>query len=161
MNLEIYKECIIDRSTDKSYEKIYCNSSFCSHCQGKYCCNTMGCGIDPKDLKEISISLIIKLLQSDIVCIDRYFDDEENSTMFLRIKNIDNDIFSFDYGFGCMLQTEYGCPLSFGYRPREARELIPNYDHTKCQPVYTREQCAKDWEPYQEILTDVAIRFLD
>lgn len=136
------------------------NSDLCKQCAGR-CCSNLGCHISPDDLKEISVQSIINFIdESGCISIDWWEGDPITDTpngkrvYYLRAKSRDSKV--IDPGFGenpCSLLTENGCPLPFSYRPKGARELIPN--EKKCEEKYLKIQCAIDWLEYQDIMEKV------
>lgn len=61
----------------------------------------------------------------------------------------------------CVLwNSKSGCRFSFNKRPKGGRELIPMYiPMEKCREVYTEEQAAIDWFPWQELMYDLYLYF--
>ena len=135
------------------------NIKQCKECGG-ICCQTMGCHISPFDLKEISYQFIIDFIEeTNCISIDWWegspFDESDNiyRVYFLRLKNRNAKIIDPSYGGICSILTDVGCPLSFEYRPRGARDLIP--EENDCRIEYSKQQCAIDWYPYQNTLEKV------
>ena len=142
------------------------NYNTCKECGGK-CCKNLACHISPSDLKTISKESIINLIdESGCISIDwwdgdpRKNDKNDNSkTFYLRIRNKDAKV--IDAAFGghpCSLLTDSGCPINFEYRPKGARDLIPVADK-ECKVLYSKQQCAIDWIPYQDILKEVYLYY--
>lgn len=134
-----------------------CNAELCKNCGGM-CCYSMGCHISPLDLKEISFEAIVNLInESDCVSLDWWDGDpvteahDGTRRYYLRIKNIGAKVIDPSYGGVCTILTDNGCPLSFEYRPRGARELVPN-EYNGCIVGYSKRQCAIDWSPFNDIL---------
>lgn len=141
------------------FEQSKINNELCKKCDGS-CCKTMGCHISPFNLKEISVEFIISLInESGCVSIDWWdgnpiTNEHDNQRVyFLRIKNINSNIIDPSFGGTCSILTDNGCPLSYEYRPKGARELIP--DENECRVEYSKQQCAIDWYNYQDIMTQV------
>jgi hypothetical protein len=137
------------------------NCSICKECGGK-CCNCMGCHISPFDLKEINKESIIALIdESQCISIDWWEgnpatgESNGSKSFYLRIRNKDATV--IDPAFGghpCILLTDTGCPLCYKYRPKGARDLIPNATD-ECDALYEKQQCAIDWMPYSDIMREV------
>ena len=139
------------------------NRHICKECGGQ-CCKSMGCHISPFDLKEISKESIIAFIdESQCISIDWWegnakTNEKDNSKSFyLRIRNKNAKV--IDPAFGrhvCSLLTDMGCPLHFVYRPKGGRGLVPNPNMTdECQVLYEKQQCAIEWMPYLDIMTEV------
>lgn len=140
------------------------NCDICSACSGS-CCKGQGCHISPDDLKEITPEAIIAFIdEAKCISIDWWegnpVTDEHTSNMrvyYLRIKN--KNASTLDPAMGpkrCGLLTDTGCPIDFIYRPKGARELIPNMDLSKeCFVNYSKQQCCIDWMKYQNVLEQV------
>jgi len=135
------------------------NTEICKKCGGK-CCKATGCHISPFDLKEISVEFIINLIdETGCISIDWWDgnpitnEHTNEKAYFLRIKN--QDSFTVDPTFGgiCSILTDIGCPLSFEYRPRGARDLVPS--EGECQVLYSKQECAIDWYAYHDIMEEV------
>jgi hypothetical protein len=72
-------------------------------------------------------------------------------TYFLRMRHKGANIVDPSYGGTCSIwDEENGCPIEFKKRPMGARMLIPNKDG--CVTQYTNQQCAIDWEKYNDVL---------
>lgn len=135
------------------------NTEMCKGCGG-CCCKSMGCHISPFDLKEISVKSIINLIdEAQCISIDWWdgnpLTNEHDNTRcyFLRIKNRDSKVIDPSFGGVCSILTDIGCPLSFEYRPKGARDLIPC--ENDCVDNYSKQQTAIDWMPYQDIMKEV------
>lgn len=158
----IFSKYFIPAKKDSS--KIDCG--LCKKCKG-FCCKSMGCHISPHDLKEITVESIIALIdESKCISIDWWEgnpitnESTGEEVYFLRIKNKECKIVDPSYGGTCSILKDSGCPLSYEYRPKGARELIPNKD-ADCIDGYSKQQCAIDWYPYKEILEKVCLYYLD
>ena len=137
-------------------ENIYVNKDVCSKCGG-ICCRSMGCHISPSNLKEVTYDYIKKMLDTGFVSID-YWDgdpitDKNNGerAYFLRMRNVNAPVADPSWGGQCILLTSKGCPLQFKDRPLGARLLVPK-ENEECIPEYTKQDCAKDWFKYNDIL---------
>lgn len=138
------------------------NSHICSECGGR-CCNNLGCHISPNDLKEITKESIISLIdESGCISIDYWEGNPEteeydgNRCYYLRIKNENAKV--IDAAFvqnSCSILTDKGCPLSFEYRPKGARDLIPAYGNIDCKDTYSKQQCCIDWMKHQSVMNEV------
>lgn len=138
--------------------KIYKN--ICKDCG--HCCNNMGCHISPFDLKQITVQSIIDLIdESKCISIDWWEGnpftehcDGVTKGFFLRIRNNNSSVIDPSFGGRCVILTDYGCPLSFGYRPKGGRDLLPmKFDD--CIDGYSKQECACDWFKYHDILEEV------
>lgn len=141
------------------------NNQLCKKCGGQ-CCKSMGCHISPFDLKNISITSIISLIdESDCISIDWWDGNpiteeiDDSRVYFLRIKNKNSKIVDPSYGGVCSILTNNGCPLSFEYRPKGARDLIPK--ELYCHDRYSKRQCAIDWLTYQDVMSEVYNHYED
>lgn len=159
----LFSKYFIPASSDNS--KV--NTNLCEKCGGS-CCKNMGCHISPFDLKEISVESIINLIEeSNCISIDWWEGNpitEENTgerAFYLRIRNENSVIIDPSYGGKCSILTDNGCPLSFEYRPKGARELIPNINNKCCRDGYSKRQCAIDWYSYKDIMEQVYDHFHD
>ena len=131
----------------------------CKTCAGS-CCKSMGCHISPNDLRSITFDSLKNLIdETNAISIDWWegnpFDKNDHSidmAFFLRIRNKNKNVLDPSWGGQCCLLTETGCPLLFQYRPKGARALIPN-ENGDCYTKYSKEQCAKEWYQYNDILT--------
>lgn len=141
------------------------NSSICKKCNGK-CCHNLGCYISPYDFISVTKENIRNLInESKCVSIDWWEGNPltdkntEERFFFLRIKN--KNSFTVDPSFGgtCSILTDKGCPLSFAYRPKGARDLIPNINECDC--LYTKQQCAIEWASYNNILEELYQEYVD
>ena len=135
------------------------NIELCRKCGGE-CCKSMGCHISPFDLKEISVKSIISLIdETECISIDWWEGNpitnqsDGSRAYFLRIKNKNANIIDPSFGGLCSILTDNGCPLSFEYRPKGARDLIPK--EISCHDRYSKHQCAIDWFEYQNVLIEV------
>jgi hypothetical protein len=137
------------------------DTELCKNCGG-LCCHAMGCHISPFDLKEISTEFIIRLIdESGCISIDWWdgnpITDDGNRDVhgyFLRMKHKDAKVIDASYGDVCGLLSDTGCPVSFEYRPKGARELIPSAE-SGCIVGYSKQQCAIDWFQYHDIMEEV------
>ena len=141
--------------------------SICKECGGK-CCHSLGCHISPHDLLSISKESIRNLIdESQCISIDWWdgnpitgVNDGEKS-FFLRIKNKNSFVVDPSFGGICSILTDSGCPLNFAYRPKGARELIPVPGDKDCNVGYSKQECAADWLPYNDILRELCEEYID
>lgn len=139
----------------------------CKQCGG-LCCKGCGCHISPNDLLDLSKESIINLIdESQCISIDWWEgnplhdeqtdEDLHKKVYFLRIRNKERQI--IDPAFGpneCAILTETGCPLSFEYRPRGGRELLPVENmEDNCIIGYSKKDCCIDWIDHQDVLVEV------
>lgn len=159
------------------------NKTICSKCKGQ-CCKQMGCHFSPEDFKEISFEALKaeidkghisidwwegnpfeEINYSFIASIDEYdfgiseIDEDDEDTIerayFLRAKNVGANIIDASWGGTCSLLTEKGCSLSYNDRPKGGRELIPVEGNKECITNYSKQDCAKEWHTYDDILTQL------
>lgn len=141
------------------------DSSVCTNCT-RCCCKMMGCHISPEDLKEISVESIINLIdESKCISIDYWEGNPKTEEhgyrgYYLRMRNRGSYTIDPAYRGVCMLLSDTGCLLSFSYRPKGARELIPN-PTDDCYAGYTKQQCAIDWMDYEDIMKQVYQHYHD
>lgn len=142
-----------------SYDCAKVCSDVCTKCGGE-CCTIMGCHIAPSDLKEISVDAIISLIdETGCISIDWWVGNPVTGEFgykgyYLRMRNEDANIIDPAWsGHRCSILTDTGCPLSFEYRPKGARELIPN--EILCDAMYPKQQCAIEWDKYHDIMSKV------
>lgn len=127
----------------------------------------MGCAFVPEDFKEkITYKLLLEVLRTGLVSINNYWgnpeveDDEDYSDIyyFPKMRNLpdkfNNGCIIEDNYFGrCCILTENGCPLSFNYRPYEAKSLIPKEtENDKCKEGISKKEYTAKWIPYKRIL---------
>ena len=160
--LEIFKKYF--KPIQEEQSKI--NDSICKKCGGE-CCHNMGCHISPYDLLSISKESIRNLIdESQCISIDWWDGDpvtNENNkekSFFLRIKNKDSFVIDPSFGGACSILTDSGCPLNFSYRPKGARELIPAHCNDDCYIGYSKQECAIDWLPYNDILKELCKEYM-
>ena len=133
MNLEAYKKYF---KPSEEYHKGKTNPQICKACGGD-CCKSMGCHIAPDDLMSLTLSDIISFID-------------------------ESGCISIDWWEGNPITNERDnkrCPLSFEYRPKGARELIPDID--KCNQSYSKQQCAIDWMQYSDIMEQVYNHYIE
>lgn len=138
------------------------------------CCQCFPCYISPHDLKDLSFEGIIALLESGVVSVD-WYEPNQNSVhpemrtdgniphLFLRMRGAKRKVVDPAFGLTCCIlwDKDKGCPLDFAYRPKGARELIPNQDMDKgCESTYEKDDCALEWDPYKEILNKAVSHFM-
>ena len=136
------------------------NKKICSLCKGM-CCKKMGCHYSPQDFKEISFDLLKIEIDKGHISIDWWegnpfdeLDDSIERVYFLRVRNVKSKIIDPSWGGVCSLLTENGCSLEYKDRPKGGRELIPN-EKRDCILNYNKQDCAKEWYKYDEILTQL------
>ena len=141
--------------------------SICKKCGGR-CCQGLGCYISPHDLLSISKDSIRNLIdESQCISIDWWDGNPETGTnsgeksFFLRIKNKNSFVVDPSFGGICSILTDSGCPLNFAYRPKGARELIPDSSDKSCHIGYSKQECAIDWLPYNDILEELCKEYMD
>lgn len=140
--------------------------SICKSCGGG-CCHSLGCHISPHDLLSVSKESIRNFIdESKCISID-WWDgnpvtnkNNGEKSFFLRIMNKDSFVVDPSFGGQCSILTDSGCPLIFAYRPKGARELIPISGEADCHCGYTKQQCAADWLPYNDILSELCEEYV-
>lgn len=136
----------------------------CAECGGR-CCKSMGCHFSPNDFDDLSIESLEKILSEGDVSIDWWEGDVTggnlDKTYFLRMRHVDAKIVDPSWGGRCVALTDSGCRLSFEKRPLGGRALIPskNSNQKDCKQTYSKENCCRDWYPYQYILAKLRLRF--
>lgn len=133
------------------------NLEICSKCKGK-CCKAMGCHFSPDDFKDLSYEGLKKEMDKGYISIDWWegnpFDPDKRNEIprafFLRVRNRDAKIVDASWGGACSLLSEKGCTLSYEERPKGGKELIPAVP--KCIIKYSKDECAKEWYKYDDIL---------
>lgn len=66
------------------------------------------------------------------------------------------------WGGRCVLHTDKGCSIPYEVRPKGARWLIAKHSKSEyCDDAYSKQQCAIDWIPYQDILLKLKEYFND
>ena len=141
--------------------------SICKKCGGR-CCQGLGCHIWPHDLLFISKDSIRNLIdESQCISIDWWDGNPETGvnggekSFFLRIKNKNSFVVDPSFGGICSILTDSGCPLNFSYRPKGARELIPVPGDKDCHVGYSKQECAVDWLPYNDILRELCKEYMN
>lgn len=142
------------------------NLELCSKCKGK-CCKAMGCHFSPDDFEDLSFEGLKKEIDKGYISIDWWegnpFDTDNRKEIprafFLRIRNRDSKIINPSWGGVCSLLTDKGCILSYNKRPKGGRDLIPAVP--ECRITYTKDQCARDWYKYNDILSELEDYYYD
>lgn len=159
------------------YEPCKENCNICKTCaqERPVCCQCFPCYISPHDLKDLSFEGIIGLLETGAVSIDWYETDGESRHpelrvdgdvphLFLRMRGAKRKVVDPAFGLTCcaLWDKNKGCPLEFGYRPKGARELIPNpkIGDESCASTYEKDDCAVEWDPYKGILDKATEYFI-
>lgn len=142
----------------------------CRQCRGR-CCRERGCSLSPEDLhrafaretgsekhwseEEGLCQAVLFLLQketgNELYAID-YFNMAGAPVFYLRMRHKCHTFIGVDAIGECVALAEDGCTLDAERRPRGGRYLKSSPDG-HCVQNYTREMMAKDWEPYQKILS--------
>ena len=158
------------KSINKDYDvKKNVNAKICKSCGG-LCCKNCGCHFSPDDFKKISFEFLKKEIKNgfiSIVCVDREFILQDENVLILRIRNKGMPIVDFGYDSApCILLTNSGCKLDYEHRPTGAKLLIPSdsfdkYHVRMCNSKYTIEDCCYEWEPYQNILSELVKYFFN
>lgn len=147
------------------------NPELCAKCGG-VCCKNCGCHFSPDDFVDISFESLKRELEKGYIsidCIDGEMICRRGFFYILRIRNRDAEIVDFTYiRTPCILHTKTGCKLSYDKRPMGGRFLIPvaytnsvGQSAIDCHSTYTVEDCCREWEPYQEILSKLVHYFKD
>ena len=162
MNLEAYKKYF---KPSEECHKGKTNPQICKGCGGD-CCKSMGCHIAPDDLMSLNVGDIISFIdESGCISVDWWEGNpvtnerDGKKYCFLRIKNKNENVIAPSWGGECSILTDTGCSLSFEYRPKGARELIPDLDN--CHQNYTKQQCAIDWMQYSDVMEQVYNHYIE
>jgi hypothetical protein len=161
---ETFKSLIRNNDDEASHT----DYEMCRKCFEKnrvVCCCIFPCEIDASDLTEISESVILKLLETGLVTLDKWdgsMDYEETSmclpdTYYLRMRSIeDKGPVYFGFGGECVAWSDKGCTLEFYHRPYYGRmESCKDKIETS-----SKFRSCKSWVPYQEILQNVVDMYL-
>ena len=140
------------------------NKQLCKECGGR-CCKRMGCHYSPDDFEEITYESLKKEIEKGFISIDWWEgnpfeenkDDDISKAYYLRIRNKDGEIVDPSWGGECILLTDDSCPLSYEERPKGARMLEP--DEYGCISYYNKQQAARDWYKYNDILSKLVEEF--
>lgn len=138
------------------------NPVLCSECKGK-CCKGMGCHFSPRDFDNITYESLNALIERGNISIDWWEgdvfgkDEQKNRTYYLRMRNKGADVVNPSWGGECILLTDQGCILPFEQRPLGGKSLIPCVGD--CKNKYTKEDCCKEWQPYEFILQKLVDKF--
>ena len=140
------------------------DKSICLACtNNKTCCETMGCHLSPKDLKEgVNFKSLKSLLSSGNYAVDWWEgdvmgEDRRGQSHYLRARNVRESAYCGSWGGVCVLLTDQGCSLSFSERPFGGKAVIPSKSG-ECPTIYSKEQSAKDWYQYNDLILDVVNR---
>lgn len=85
--------------------------------------------------------------------------EEIPRAFFLRVRNRNSNIVDASWGGVCSLLSNTGCILSYDKRPKGGRSLIPAVP--ECRITYTKDQCARDWYKYNDILRKLEDHYYD
>lgn len=144
----------------------FVNKEVCTECGGK-CCKCMGCQFSPDDFKDLSFEGLKKEIDKGYISIDWWdgnpFGPEDTRDIrkayYLRIRNLNRNrtskapIVDASWGGCCCLLTDTGCPFTFEERPMGAKMLMPGDTvEDNCKEGYSKDQCARDWYKYDDIL---------
>jgi hypothetical protein len=77
---------------------------------------------------------------------------------YLRMRHKCYTFVGIDAMGQCVALTETGCLFSEEDRPKGGRFLKSSPDR-RCKQLYTVEDMQKDWEPYQEILSEIYLEY--
>lgn len=164
--IEKYKQLVIPAP----YDAQKCNPQICAECANErpVCCQTLPCILFPEDIKDLSYQGIMDLIGTGLISIDwfdggesrEYLGDDylelqpEGRYFFLRIRGKDRHVIdpALPMTQCGIWDKDSGCPLEFGYRPKEARELIPTPKDMECKSGYSKKDAAKAWLPYGDLL---------
>lgn len=134
---------------------IYKLDSYCLQCKGE-CCKKTACLWAVSDFKEISYESIKAKIEDKEACIDWYDNEgvdphsKKSITFILRVPEETADEVYPSCGGRCSMLTDKGCKFSYENRPKGGRLL--RVANLGCESDYAKEEAAKDWKPYQEIL---------
>lgn len=149
-----YKKELYLKVLEKSKTAEKENINLCAECRG-LCCRKKGCAYSPDDFKDLSFKGLKKEIDKGFISIAF-----EAQNIILRVRHVNANIVDIDSKGPCMLLTEKGCMLSFEERPKQGRELIP-IEKGVCIPIYSIEECAKEWKQYNEVLEELRDYYID
>jgi len=135
---------------------MYDDPDLCSKCGGK-CCQTHPCHFSPSDFIDLTYDGLKAEIEKGFISIDWWEgdanpeSDDLTETFFLRVKTLRGCTVDPTWGGRCYLWTrESGCPFNYEQRPKGGRMLIP--DLNNCKQLYSKQDCALEWRPYNNIL---------
>lgn len=158
-----YRKKVLDYYATRKNEDV----NICRECGGR-CCMNAPCHFSPEDFEDLSYRGLKRTLRKkkyiSIVKFSKRFvevslDQSVGGTLkhffFLRIRTSETGIAARaaeieDDDF-CMLLRKDGCELEYKDRPKGARLLIPK-EGSRCEQLYTVDDCVHDWIPYQKVL---------
>jgi len=139
------------------------NKNMCKTCM--LCCKGMGCEVSPLyDFKaEVPTKEeIISMLKSGKFIFDWWEGDvnggDRDYSYYMRAKNKNESGYkNGSWGGECVNFSEVGgCSLTWKARPFGGKSLIPKMELTgKCVTPYSKEVCAKEWYPYNELVREI------
>ena len=139
------------------------NSQICKKCKG-ICCKSEGCLYSPSNFKEVSFSALKEFISkgySTIILIREFYTGLEDS-FILKVRRVGEPVVKTKLikNTPCILLGDKGCMLSENKRPKGGIELIP-LETGSCIPAYTYREAVEEWMPYQKILKDLVIFFMN
>lgn len=137
-------------------KEFYYDHDICKACGGR-CCKVSGCNFAPSDFKEISYVYLKKIIHKGFISIVIIPDIQtglEEDILALKVRNKGARVCDLEVNISrpCILLEETGCCFEDSDRPYGGKALVPNIPGIGCKMGYSYRQCAKDWEPYQEVL---------
>lgn len=148
------------------------NKTICSKCGGE-CCKRCGCYFSPDDFKEISFEALKTEIERGYISIVIVWGKmalRDLDVYILRVRNQGAPIVDTELKrTPCIFLTETGCKLTYEQRPSGGKLLIPSErtshvsgkTERNCHSAYDIELCCYEWEPYQNILHQLAEYFQD
>lgn len=131
----------------------------CSNCG--YCCQHCGCAFSPYDFEDLSFQALLDELSKGYISIGliekRSLESIKKDILYLRMRNVGASVVDIDRKgrpSACVGLKSDGCMFDFEHRPFGGKYLMPfvEDDRLACFNVYSHEECAKEWEPYQKVL---------
>ena len=138
----------------------------CSNCG--YCCRHCGCAFSPYDFEDLSFQALLDELSKGQISISvldkKSLEHFKKDILYLRMRNVGAPIVDTAKdrkGSACVGLKEDGCMFDFDHRPFGGQYLLPHVedDRLACLAIYSPEECAKEWAPYQKVLKRLARQF--
>lgn len=150
----------------------------CAKCRGR-CCKERGCSLAPEDMlwvlsaENVDIDLnnmaadpanadtksalrkiLLKSLQEEKLYTVDCISQNGRPFYFLRMRHKCYTFIGVEAMGECIALTPSGCSLSEEERPKGGRFLKSSPDG-HCMQHYTKEDMLADWEPYQQVLSEI------
>lgn len=150
----------------------------CAKCRGR-CCKERGCSLAPEDMlrvlttentdidrnntatepkstdiNPVFLKGLLKLLQEEKLYTIDCVSQNGIPFYFLRMRHKCYTFIGVEAMGECIALTPSGCSLSEEKRPKGGRFLKSSPDG-HCMQHYTKEDMLADWEPYQQVLSEI------